>query len=90
MGIAQLGGKHPAAKPWHGEGPGVFEIVEAFEGNAYRADYTVRFAKAMYVLRCFQKKSPDGIRTAKLDIDMIRERLRAAQKHYEANYDTQK
>ena len=90
LGIGQLGGKHPATKPWHGEGAGVFEIVEAFEGNAYRAVYTVRFARAMYVLHCFQKKSPDGIRTAKTDIDMIHERLRAAQKHYEANYDTQK
>jgi phage-related protein len=28
LGVAQLGGKHPHAKPWKGEGPGVFEIVE--------------------------------------------------------------
>jgi phage-related protein len=90
LGIAQLGGKSPAAKPWHGEGTGVFEIVEAFEGNAYRAVYTVRFEKAMYVLHCFQKKSPDGIRTAKTDIDLIHDRLRAAQNHYEATYDPQK
>ena len=37
LGVAQLGGKHPAAKPWKGEGPGVFEIVESFDGDAYRA-----------------------------------------------------
>ena len=41
LGIAQLGGKHPGAKPWKGEGPGVFEVAEAYYGNAYRAVYTV-------------------------------------------------
>ena len=42
LGVAQLGGKHPAAKPWKGEGAGVFEIVERFDSDAYRAIYTVR------------------------------------------------
>ena len=28
LGLAQFGGKHPNAKPWKGEGPGVFEVVE--------------------------------------------------------------
>lgn len=46
LGVAQLGAKHPAAKPWKGEGAGVLEVVEANDGNAYRAVYTVRFAKA--------------------------------------------
>lgn len=89
LGLAQLGGKHPAAKPWKGEGPGVLEIVEASDGNAYRAVYTVRFAKALYVLHCFQKKSPDGIRTAKQDIDLIAQRLKAAMQHYKEHYDAQ-
>jgi phage-related protein len=40
---AQFGGRHPAAKPWKGVGPRVLEIVEDFDGNAYRAVYTVRF-----------------------------------------------
>ena len=86
LGLAQLGGKHPDAKHWQGEGPGVFEFVEAFEGNAWRAVYTVRFVKAVYVLHCFQKKSPSGVRTAQTDIDLIRHRLRAAAQHYEAQY----
>jgi phage-related protein len=86
LGLAQLGSKHPASKVWHGEGPGVFEVVELDEGNAYRAVYTVRFAKAVYVLHCFQKKSPTGIKTAKTDVDLIHQRLKAAQQHYEVHH----
>ena len=58
LGLAQFGGKHPAAKPWKGEGPGVFEMVEDDNGNTYRAVYTVRFTEVVYVLHAFQKKSP--------------------------------
>jgi phage-related protein len=87
LGVAQLGAKHPDAKPWKGEGSGVLEVVESSEGNAYRAVYTVRFAHAVYVLHCFQKKSPSGIRTAKTDIDLVHQRLKAAAQHYQENYD---
>ncbi len=86
LGVVQLGGIPPSAKPWKGEGPGVFEIVEDHRGDTYRVAYTVRFAKAVYVLHCFQKKSPSGIRTAKNDVDLIRERLKTAQMDYEARY----
>ena len=86
LGVAQLGAKHPAAKHWKGEGPGVMEIVESHESNAYRAVYTVRFAKAVYVLHCFQKKSPSGIRTASTDIDLVHQRLAAALQHYKEHY----
>lgn len=58
LGVVQLGGTPPSAKPWKGEGPGVFEIVEDHRGDTYRVAYTVRFAKAVYVLHCFQKKIP--------------------------------
>jgi phage-related protein len=64
----------------------VLEIVESREGNAYRAVYTVRFQKAVYVLHAFQKKSPSGIRTAKRDVDLVTQRLRLAQHHYEEHY----
>lgn len=83
LGVAQLGGKHPHAKPWKGEGPGVFEIVERFDGDAYRALYTVRFEGVVYVLHAFQKKSPSGIRTAASDISLVRERLKRAKEDYE-------
>jgi phage-related protein len=83
LGVAQLGGKHPDAKPWKGEGPGVLEIVERFDGDAYRAVYTVRFEDAIYVLHAFQKKSPSGIKTDKRDGDLVHERLKRAQVDYE-------
>ena len=86
LGVAQFGGRHPAAKPWKGQGPGVFEIVERHDGNAYRAVYTVRFEEIVYVLHAFQKKSPRGIKTASRDIDLVQQRLRVAQQDYEARY----
>jgi phage-related protein len=83
---AQHGRKHSAAKHWKGVGARVLEIVEDFDGNAYRAVYTVRFARAVYVLHCFRKKSPTGIKTARLDVEMVNSRLAAAEADYEARY----
>jgi phage-related protein len=79
LGVAQLGGKHPQAKPWKGEGSGVFEVVERYDGDAYRAVYTIPFGDAIYVLHAFQKKSPSGIRTAQVDVKLVQERLKRAQ-----------
>jgi phage-related protein len=86
LGIAQFGGIAPTAKPWKGLGPGVLEIVESHDGNAYRAVYRVRFEKALYVLHAFEKKSPSGIRTAKRDVDLVEQRLKQAQRDYEEHY----
>jgi phage-related protein len=87
LGVAQFGEKHPSAKPWKGEGAGVFEIVDDYDGNTYRAVYTVRFALAVYVLHAFQKKSPKGIRTATRDVELIHKRLQAAREHYRINFE---
>ncbi|MEO3434467.1 type II toxin-antitoxin system RelE/ParE family toxin [Inquilinus sp. CAU 1745] len=87
LGLAQFGGKHPSAKPWKGQGAGVFEVVEDHSGNTYRAVYTLRFKEVVYVLHAFQKKSPRGIRTAQVDVDLVERRLKAAQQDYEARYD---
>jgi phage-related protein len=46
----------------------------------------VRFAKAVYVLHAFQKKSPSGIRTAKKDVDLVEQRLKATQRDYEDHH----
>jgi phage-related protein len=86
LSVAQFGGKHPSVKPWKGEGPGVFEIVEDHRGDAYRAIYTVRFADAVYVLHAFQKKSPRGIKTARRDVELITQRLKLAQEDYGARH----
>jgi phage-related protein len=48
--------------------------------------YTVRFEKAVYILRAFQKKSPSGIRTAKRDVDLVAERLKTAGRDQEEHY----
>ena len=84
LGLAQLGAKHPNAKPWKGEGPGVLEIVEDHRGDTYRAVYTVRFAKVVYVLHAFQKKAKSGIKTDQTDVKLIAERLKRAQIDYES------
>ena len=82
--LAQHGGKHAQAKPLKGFGSaGVLEVVEDDDGNTYRTVYTVRFGNAVYVLHCFQKKSHKGAETAKHDMDLIRERLKFAQRHAE-------
>ena len=86
LGLVQQGGVPPSAKPWKGEGPGVFELIEGHRGDTFRLAYTVRFEDAVYVLHCFQKKSPSGVRTARIDVETIHRRLTAAQADYEARY----
>jgi phage-related protein len=86
LSVAQFGGKHPSAKPWRGEGPGVFEVVEDYRADTYRAVYTVKFESAVYVLHSFQKKSPSGIRTARKDVELIGRRLNEARTDYEVRY----
>jgi phage-related protein len=79
--LAQSGQKHEQAKPLQGFGSaGVLEIVEDRRGSTYRAVYTVRFAHAVFVLHVFQKKSTRGIATPKPDLDLIRERLKVAER----------
>jgi phage-related protein len=86
VGLAQFGGKHPSAKPWKGQGPGVFELVEDHDGNTYRAVYVVRFKEVVYALHAFQKKSPRGVKTAQIDVELVERRLKIAQLDYEARY----
>ena len=77
---AQIGLLHPDAKPLKGfASAGVLKVVEDWRGGTYRAVYTVRFADAVYVLHCFQKKSKHGIRTPMREMDLIRARLKDAE-----------
>lgn len=79
---AQAGKKHEQTKPLKGFGSaGVLEVVEDSGSSTFRAVYTVKFGNAVYVLHCFQKKSTSGIATPKPDMDLIRERLKAAEVH---------
>lgn len=82
--LAQSGLKHQQAKPLKGFGSaGVLEVVEDYDGNTYRAVYTVRFSNGVYVLHCFQKKSRKGIETSKQDKDLVEARLKLARQHSE-------
>ena len=78
--VAQLGGKHDAAKPLKGfTGAGVLEVVEDHDSDTYRAVYTVRFSDAVYVLHVFQKKSKKGIATPQEEIEKIKGRMKLAE-----------
>jgi phage-related protein len=79
--LAQIGKKHESAKPLKGfSGASVLELVEDHAGDTYRAVYTVRFAAAVYVLHAFEKKSKKGRETPRSDMDIVRRRLRTAEK----------
>ena len=87
LDFAQHGEKSADAVPMRGyAGASVLEIRDNFSGDTFRAVYTVRFEQAVYVLHCFQKKSHRGIATDPQDLNLIRQRLTAAQAHYDASY----
>jgi len=80
--VAQMGEKHRDAKPLRGfGGAGVLEIVNDYQGDAFRCIYMVRIARSVYVLHAFQKKSRTGRETPKAEIDLIKRRLRDAESH---------
>jgi phage-related protein len=85
LGIVQVGGTAPIAKPWKVSAPACRKswsrTTEMHIGRV-----TVRFENAVYVLHAFQKKSPSGIRTAKRDVDLVAERLKTAERDYEERY----
>ena len=85
--LVQTGQTPPSAKPMRGIEPGVFEIVSDYATNTYRAVYTVKMGRSLYVLHAFQKKSKRGIATPKRDIDLIKRRLRRAKELAEQEED---
>jgi len=74
--IAAEGGKADIAKPLHGMGSGVFEIAQPFRSDAFRVIYAVQVAEEIWVVHAFQKKSTQGIKTPKREIDLVKDRLR--------------
>ncbi|WP_139412856.1 type II toxin-antitoxin system RelE/ParE family toxin [Bartonella mastomydis] len=78
--LAQIGDKGENVKVLKGFGSAnVLEIIERDIQGTYRAVYTVKYKKSLYVLHCFQKKSPHGIATPKPNINLIKERLKLAE-----------
>jgi phage-related protein len=60
-------------KPMNTVGQGVQEIRIRDTSGAFRVFYVAKFANAVYVLHCFQKKTE---KTSKSDLDAARERYR--------------
>jgi phage-related protein len=77
--VAQQGGRAPNVKTLQGfGGGGVVELVEEFDGDAYRCVYTTKVKDVIVVLHAFQKKSKRGSETSKHDIELVQSRLREA------------
>lgn len=74
--IAAEGGKSDIAKPMHGLGSGVFEIALPYRRDAFRVVYAVQFSEEIWVVHAFQKKSTQGIKTPKREIDLIADRMK--------------
>jgi len=68
--------------PNHSRGLAVLEVVDDYDGDTYRAVYTVRFAGVVYVLHAFQKKSKRESTTPRQEIALIRQRLQRAREDY--------
>lgn len=81
---AQCGKHHPGARQLRGYLRGLVELIDDFDGDTYRALYTVKIGDAVYVLHVFQKKATQGIATPRHEIAVIRERWRRARMHYAA------
>ena len=89
LNLARVGEKHQDAKPMKGfTGSGVLEVVDDYDGDTYRAVYTVRLSEAVFVLHAFKKKSTRGIKTPQRDIELVKRRLQAAEE-YNATLKTQ-
>jgi phage-related protein len=81
---AQRGEMPMHAKALKGFGGGsVVEVVEDWDGNTYRAVYTVRYREVVYVLHVFAKKSKSGKATPKTDLDLIKRRVKLAEQEYQ-------
>ena len=64
--LAQMGSKHPAAKPLKGfGGAGVLEIVDDHDGSTYRAVYTVKIGDVIYALHAFPEEVGERHRNTK-------------------------
>jgi phage-related protein len=74
--IAAEGSKADIAKPMHGLGSGIFEIALEFKSDAFRAVYAMQLADEIWVVHAFQKKSTQGIKTPKHEIDLVKDRLK--------------
>ena len=76
--LVQKGKPAPDTKALSQFGPGVLELRESFDRNAYRLMYVVNLKHAIYVLHAFMKKSKSGIGLPRTDEQLLRTRLKRA------------
>jgi phage-related protein len=77
---AQIGQQHESAKILRGFGETVWQVRADDPGGTYRAVYVTQVGDAVYVLHAFQKKAKSGMATPQREVDLIRQRLKIAQK----------
>jgi len=74
--VAAEGRKADCAKPLQGFDDGVMEIALRHQGDAYRVIYAVKIGEDVWVLHAFKKKSTQGKKTPKHEIDLVHERIK--------------
>jgi phage-related protein len=74
--IAAEGGKADIAKPLLGLGSGIFEIALSHRGDAYRVVYAAQIGDDLWAVHSFQKKSTQGIKTPRHELELIQDRLK--------------
>lgn len=85
--LSQTGVSPLNAFPMTGFGSAsVREIIANHIGDTYRSVFTVRFDQVIYVLHAFKKKSKNGTSTPKPEMNLIKKRLKDAEKHYEEHF----
>lgn len=85
--LAQTGRRYKNTKTLKGfGGADVVEIIESDESGTYRIVYCLKMAKAILVLHAFQKKSKQGIKTPKEEIDLVKNRLKLGLELYKERY----
>ena len=85
--LAQVGMRSLHSKILKGfGGANVVEIKENNESGTFRVVYTIKIAEFIFVLHAFQKKSKQGIKTPKQEIDLVKKRLKDAKEIYKDLY----
>jgi phage-related protein len=74
--VAAEGRKADNVKPLKGFDSGVMEIVLRHRGDAFRVVYAVQIGNELWVIHAFQKKSTQGIKTPKHEIDLVHQRIK--------------
>lgn len=78
--LIQSGDTPTTTKPLSGFPVHVREIRLHYDKETYRSVYTVALGDRVYLLHVFHKKSKRGIATPKHDLEVIRSRLKEAER----------